>query len=52
MRSLLTALLLTLGLHTAPLHAASLDCAKATTETEITICDNPKLSALDALVIR
>ena len=46
-RSLLTALLLTLGLHTAPLQAASFDCSKATTETEITICNDPELSALD-----
>ena len=46
-RSLLTALLLTLGLHTAPLQAASFDCTKATTETEIAICGDPELSALD-----
>ena len=43
------ALLLTLGLHTVPLHAASFDCAKATTEAEITICGDPNLSALDDL---
>jgi uncharacterized protein len=50
MRSILTALLLTLGLHTAPLHAASFDCNKATTETEIAICGDPQLSALDELM--
>ena len=44
MRSLLTALLFTLGLHTAPVQAASFDCNRATTETEIAICDNPVLS--------
>ncbi|MEQ9691193.1 MAG: hypothetical protein RLO48_15800 [Bauldia litoralis] len=28
-------------------HAASFDCAKATTPTEHAICDNPQLSSLD-----
>ena len=50
MRSLLTALLITLGLQTAPLQAASFDCNKAATETEIAICNDPKLSALDELI--
>ena len=30
-------------------HAASFDCNKATTETEIAICNDPELSALDEL---
>jgi hypothetical protein len=30
-----------------PLYAASFDCNKATTETEIAICSDPELSALD-----
>jgi len=42
------ALLLSVG--TASLaSAASFDCSKATTETEIAICNDPELSALDAL---
>ena len=28
-------------------HAASFDCSKATTPTELAICDNPQLSTLD-----
>ena len=31
----------------SPLYAASFDCSKATTETEIAICNDPELSALD-----
>ena len=31
-------------------HAASFDCTKATTETEIAICNDPELSMLDALM--
>ena len=31
----------------SPLYAASFDCNKATTETEIAICSDPELSALD-----
>jgi uncharacterized protein len=30
--------------------AASFDCAKATTETEIAICNDPELGALDELM--
>ena len=30
--------------------AASFDCNKATTETEIAICNDPELSALDELM--
>ena len=33
-----------------PTHAASFDCSKATTETEIAICNDPELSALDELM--
>ena len=33
-----------------PTHAASFDCSKATTETEIAICNDPELSALDELL--
>ena len=33
-------------------HAASFDCNKATTETEIAICNEPDLSALDDLMSR
>ena len=31
-------------------NAASFDCNKATTETEIAICSDPELSALDELM--
>jgi uncharacterized protein YecT (DUF1311 family) len=31
-------------------NAASFDCSKASTETEITICNNPELSSLDELI--
>ena len=31
----------------SPLFAASFNCSKATTETEIAICADPELSALD-----
>ena len=33
-------------------HAASFDCSKASTETEIAICSNPELSALDVAYLR
>ena len=45
-RFLLVSLVFTLGM-TSTVHAASFDCSKATTETEIAICDDPELSALD-----
>jgi uncharacterized protein len=45
-RFLLVSLVFTLGT-TSTGHAASFDCNKATTETEIAICDSPELSALD-----
>ena len=45
---LLVSLVFTLGTTIAG-HAASFDCNKATTETEITICNDPDLSALDDL---
>ena len=45
-RFLLVSLVFTLGT-TSTGHAASFDCNKATTETEITICNDPELSALD-----
>ena len=50
MRTTLTALLLTLGLHTTPLHAASFDCTKAATQTEIAICGDKSLSILDGFM--
>ena len=40
------ALLLSVGFGTVG-QAASFDCNKATTETEIVICSDPELSALD-----
>ena len=45
-RFLLVSLVFTLGT-TSTGHAASFDCNKATTETEIGICADPELSALD-----
>ena len=50
MRTTLTALLLTLGLHTTPLHAASFDCTKAAIQTEVAICGNKSLSILDGFM--
>ena len=44
----LVSLVFTLGTTIAG-HAASFDCNKAATETEIAICDDPDLSALDDL---
>ena len=41
------ALLLSMGVGSVT-KAASFDCNKATTETEIAICNDPELSALDA----
>ena len=43
----LRALLITILTQIVPLDAASFDCSKATTETEIAICNDPELSALD-----
>ena len=48
-KSLCLALLLSLGLASVG-YAASFDCNKATTETEIAICGDPELSALDELM--
>ena len=48
-RFLLVSLAFTLGT-TNLTHAASFDCSKATTETEIAICNDPELSALDELI--
>ena len=45
-RLLTLALLLSVGAVTVG-NAASFDCSKATTETEIAICSDPELSALD-----
>ena len=42
-------LLLSLGFASVG-QAASFDCNKATTETEIAICADPELSALDELM--
>jgi uncharacterized protein len=50
MRTLLTALLITLFTSMVSLNAASFDCSKATTETEIAICKDPALSKLDVLM--
>ena len=50
MRTTFTALLLTLGLHTTPLHAASFDCTKAAIQTEIAICGDKSLSILDGFM--
>ena len=36
----------------SPLHAASFDCSKATTETEKAICADPELSALDESIAK
>jgi uncharacterized protein len=46
-KSLGLALLLSVGIGTVGA-AASFDCNKATTETEIAICSDPKLSSLYA----
>ena len=48
-KSLGLAMLLSLGLASVG-YAASFDCNKATTETEIAICSDPELSALDELM--
>ena len=48
-RSLGLALLLSLGLASVG-QAASFDCSKATTETEIAICSDPELSFLDEML--
>jgi uncharacterized protein len=45
-RSLSLALLLSVGVGSVG-NAASFDCNKATTETEIAICGDPELSVLD-----
>ena len=50
-RFLLVSLVFTLGTTTGG-HAASFDCSKASTETEIAICSNPELSALDVAYLR
>ncbi|HTM79396.1 MAG TPA: lysozyme inhibitor LprI family protein, partial [Devosia sp.] len=48
MRTLLGAMLVMLTLASVvPAHAASFDCAKASTAFEHAICDNPKLSDAD-----
>jgi len=46
LKSLALALLLSVGVGSVG-KAASFDCNKATTETEIAICSDPELSALD-----
>ena len=48
-RSIGLALLLSVGFGSMG-QAASFDCNKATTETEIAICSDPELSALDELM--
>ena len=48
-KSLGLTLLLSVGVGSAAT-AASFDCNKATTETEIAICSDPELSALDVLM--
>ena len=48
-KSLVLALLLSVGVGSVG-QAASFDCNKATTETEIAICADPELSALDDLM--
>ena len=48
-RSLLLATFL-FGLNVGSATAASFDCDKATTKTEIAICDNPELGAIDELI--
>ena len=48
-RKLLIGLMLLVGAPSLTL-AASFDCDKATTETEIAICADPELSALDELM--
>ena len=45
-RFFLVSLVFSLGT-ASTVHAASFDCTKATTETEIAICGDPELSALD-----
>ena len=48
-RQLLISLMLVVGIPSIAV-AASFDCSKATTETEIAICANPELSALDDMM--
>ena len=49
LKSFSLALLLSVGIGSVA-KAASFDCNKATTETEIAICSDPELSALDELM--
>ena len=49
LKSFSLALLLSVGIGSVG-KAASFDCNKATTETEIAICGDPELSALDELM--
>ena len=49
LKSFSLALLLSVGIGSVG-HTASFDCNKATTETEIAICSDPELSALDDLM--
>ena len=46
LKLIVLALLLSVGMGSVG-SAASFDCNKATTETEIAICSDPELSALD-----
>ena len=46
----LTAVILFTTIWSLPANAASFDCSKATTETEIAICNDPELTALDELL--
>ena len=50
-RPILTALPITFGFYKVPLYVASFHCAKGATETEIAICNNPKLKALDGFFV-
>ena len=50
MRTLTLALLITLLNYVLPLHSASFDCTKASAETQIAICEDPELIALDILM--
>ena len=50
MRTIAATILLILCFHIAPLHAASFDCTKAATQTEIAICGDKSLSILDGFM--
>ena len=50
MRAFVTTMIFALLTHAIPAWSASFDCSKASTDAEITICNDPELSSLDELI--